>query len=286
MHLAQALNCRNPGPHGPCRVCAVCGEIERGVFPDFHFGEKRHKLADVKQALALLAERPVAGRKRVVVLADVPGMTREAQNVLLKTLEEPPVTSVLVLTAGGVDGILPTVVSRCRHVPIAGSTGGEVAARLAAEGHDAQAVAFAGLAAGGDLAAARRLAARDDLHELRRSAVGFIVGILGERRDSPLELTEKHAAQMGSGDAALDWIAAMRGVLRGVIAMRAGDDALLAGVLEGSDLNALEKIPLEDAVAMVEALDSVEHAISRHAVARLSLEAAILEMYEDLSARQ
>ncbi len=282
--LAQALNCLSPGPDGPCRVCRACDEIARGVYPDLHFGESRHKLAEVKQALALLAERPVAGRKRIVVLPGVPEMTREAQNVLLKTLEEPPPSSVLILTAPGLDGVLPTVVSRCRHVPVAGSTGGEVEGRLVAEGIAPDVAAFAAMAAASDLAAARRLAARDDLAALRLSAVDFVAGALGPRRGAPLELVEKHQAQLGQGDAAADWIAAVRGVLRAVIAGAARQGGFLEGALTGAERSAVSGVDIAGAIALVEGLSQVEHAVSRHAVARLSLEAAILELQEQLGA--
>lgn len=283
--LAQALNCRRPGPDGPCGSCSACDEIARGVFPDLHFGEAKHKLADVKALLALLAERPIGGGKRVVVLPGVPEMTREAQNVLLKTLEEPPQGSVLVLIAAGLDGILPTVISRCRHVPIPGSTGDEVATRLHEEGFDPRTVGFASLAAGGDLAAARRLAARDDLAQLRLAAVDFVGGLLGPRREAPLEMVEKHASQLSSGDGAGDWIAAVRGILRGVISAAAGQPGLLAGAVEPAELQAVSEVPVQYAVALVEAINAVEYAIARHAAARLTLEAAILEMDEQLSIR-
>ena len=171
MLLAQAFNCTAPQHDGPCGQCDCCREIATGVFADLHMGEPRLKLAEVKSQLALLSERPFVGRRRMVVLPDVPDMTREAQNVLLKTLEEPPASSVLVLTAPSLEGILPTVVSRCRHIPVPGPSGRELADSLHGAGTDPLAAAFAVLCAGNDRTVADRLVARDDLAQLRTDAV-------------------------------------------------------------------------------------------------------------------
>lgn len=284
--IAQALNCLAPGPAGPCGSCVACREIDSGVFADLHLGEPRHKLADVKGQLALTVERPFVGRRRVVVLPNVPGMTREAQNALLKALEEPPPSSVLILTAPSAEGILPTVVSRCRHIPVPGPTPADLANDLCQAGFAADSAHFAALAAGGDRAVAARLVARDDLNQLRNDAVGFVVGALADPREPPLELVERYDARLGPGDEQADWFAAVRGVLQAVVAAGAG--APESPWLDGATPSKAKLASLSPLAAahLIEAIQGVEAASARHAAVRLALEAELLTMYDLIDTRR
>jgi len=284
--IAQALNCLAAGPAGPCGQCVACREIDSGVFADLHMGEPRHKLADIKGQLALTVERPFVGRRRVVVLPNVPGMTREAQNALLKVLEEPPPSSVLILTAPSAEGILPTVVSRCRHIPVPGPTPSDVAADLRLAGFAADSASFAALAAGGDQAVAARLVARDDLDQLRRDAVNFVIGALVDPREPPLELIERHEARLSPGDEQADWFAAVRGVLRAAVAAGAGaGESSWLDPARTDDARIASLSPLA-AAYLIEAIQGVEAATARHAAVRLALEAELLTMYDLLDTRR
>ncbi len=96
-----------------------------------------------------LALRPFAGGSRVAVLANADRMTDEAANCLLKTLEEPPPQSVLILTTTRPDRLVPTVVSRTQQLALSPLTGAEVRDWLVRAGvAAARAVEIAGLARG------------------------------------------------------------------------------------------------------------------------------------------
>ena len=60
--------------------------------------------------------KPFSARYRVVIIAEAQCMNPEAANALLKMLEEPPVNTMLILTASQKSDLLPTIVSRCRHI--------------------------------------------------------------------------------------------------------------------------------------------------------------------------
>lgn len=96
-----------------------------------------------------LSLKPFAGRSRVAVLANAERMTEAAQNCLLKTLEEPPPATVLILTTAYPDHLLPTCLSRCQMVALSATSRQELAAWLRAvfEAGD-QADALAGFAQG------------------------------------------------------------------------------------------------------------------------------------------
>ena len=85
-----------------------------------------------------LAMKRFEGRRRFVIVDPADAMNPQAQNALLKTLEEPPGETTLVLVASSPDALLPTIRSRCLRVPFAPIPAAALAARLELEGHAAR----------------------------------------------------------------------------------------------------------------------------------------------------
>jgi DNA polymerase-3 subunit delta' len=81
--------------------------------------------------------------QRIVLLADAQNMTREAQNALLKVLEEPPEGSMLILTATSEQALLSTIVSRCQVLPLQKPEGGLLSKELSALGYKPDAISLA-----------------------------------------------------------------------------------------------------------------------------------------------
>jgi len=126
--LAQALNCRVAGPVDTCGECVSCSKIGRGIHPDILWIAPMPRVIKVGQitprpnspippartVTSFVGLAPYEGRKKVIVIRGAHAMNETAQNVLLKTLEEPPPSSILVLTTMAPGSLLPTVVSRCQ----------------------------------------------------------------------------------------------------------------------------------------------------------------------------
>ena len=168
--VAAALLCRADDPaERPDRTCRACRALEHGNHPDLHVlaptgagqvipigGRDERGVRDLVRELALL---PVEGGRRVAIVADADRMTEDAQSAFLKTLEEPPAGTVLILTAADEERLLPTIRSRVVRIRVgpvaraaveqllvdAGLADGPVAARLArlAAGRPGDAVAMA-----------------------------------------------------------------------------------------------------------------------------------------------
>jgi len=183
--LAQALNCERPVVRGnwqdACGTCASCTRIARGVHADILLVQPGDsgaiKVDQVREAIDRTAYRPFEGRRRLVIVDGADALMAEAQNALLKTLEEPPPASVFVLVTTRPDVLLPTVRSRCQRLRFGPLGAADVAAILirdhgfaAADAHAAAAAADGSVGRALDEGADEAIEARDAAARLLQGA--------------------------------------------------------------------------------------------------------------------
>ena len=121
LEFAKALNClqRSADTGNSCDQCLSCRKIQDGTHPDVLLLEPENqtiKVDQVRQMQRDLAYRPYEGKRRVCILAAADRMAPNMSNILLKTLEEPPIHTVIILLANNPRLLLPTIVSRCQSV--------------------------------------------------------------------------------------------------------------------------------------------------------------------------
>lgn len=114
--LSEAAVCGGENP--PCGVCHGCHLAQTGAHPDISFTapEDGKKSITVAQIRALRNEayiKPHMARRRVFVIDKADSMNEQAQNALLKVLEEPPGDIIFILTAESAAALLDTIISRC-----------------------------------------------------------------------------------------------------------------------------------------------------------------------------
>ena len=125
---AAALLCENQKDR-PCFVCRSCKLLENDENPDLirvragvplsedtKAGRRTIPVDDIREVIRLSGEYAFLGHNRVIVIENAETMTVQAQNCLLKTLEDPPVHVYFILTVTQPSLLIQTVLSRCRLI--------------------------------------------------------------------------------------------------------------------------------------------------------------------------
>lgn len=122
-HVAQGLLCseRSPIDLNPCGHCAECVQVAADNHPDFRQAAKpedKHELPilTIQELCAWLALKSARSGRKVAIVDDADLMNDEAANCFLKTLEEPPAGTLLILLASSAETQLATIVSRCQVI--------------------------------------------------------------------------------------------------------------------------------------------------------------------------
>lgn len=121
LRFASALNCTSSAP--PCGKCRACTLTMRGMHPDLHLVESERpgvslKIEAIRDLQRSLTLRPFEARYRVALIIRVQDATPSAADALLKTLEEPPHSTKLLITADIAEALPPTVASRCQTIAL------------------------------------------------------------------------------------------------------------------------------------------------------------------------
>jgi DNA polymerase-3 subunit delta' len=321
LDLAAGLLCLADDPAGrPCRACLACQKVERGSHPDVHRlapsgAGAQIRIDEARRLVVDLALLPAEGRVRVAIVSAADRLNPDAQNALLKILEEPPAGAVLVLCADDETLLLDTVRSRCARVrtgPVAASV---IAQLLVEQGHvDAAAADAIARVADGRPGLALALAATPDIliqragltrtlldlvRAGRRERLAAAGGLLAEagtlaeamarRPDDaavssvpPDEASRSadgpgRAAPAARRAAALALIETWRDVARDLVVVMAGGASLVRDVALLEDLErAATGLTLDEAAAFLARLDSLAAAVEAYANAELVVDVLLL----------
>ncbi len=131
--FASLIMCENDGACGECRPCRL---IDKEAYADCDFYPKdgdKIKTADVDDLVSKTIIRPIESDVRMFVLVGAENMTAEAQNKILKTLEEPPRNVCILIGATSDNALLPTVKSRVKRLDVPPFSDGEIRRALGEE---------------------------------------------------------------------------------------------------------------------------------------------------------
>lgn len=276
--LAQNLNCLKPAGGEACGVCTSCRKIRNASHPDVRTIEPEGAFIKIDQIRALIddmAYQPFEGRYRVAILDGADQMRTEAANCLLKTLEEPPSQSFLVLVTAKPYSLLGTIRSRSRLLVFGSIPENAIAdylmrqegrapedARLAA----AMSNGSIGTALGFDVAQGR---------DTRQQALRFVSLLLG--KETFMQCSAFAAAIAKEKEQFLPWVEMTSTLLQDVYYAQVAPERMsqrdLAGeltMLAGSSTHA-------SVITGIEAMKNLRSALQRNVNRQLALEALFLK---------
>jgi DNA polymerase-3 subunit delta' len=215
--VGRALVCPE---RGECRPrCAACRRAVQGAHPDVVLVQPETqviKIAQVRDVVRAIMGRPFEARARAVVIDDAHALTEEAANSLLKSLEEPPSTSHVLLVTAAPQALLPTIRSRCQTLRMGPLPAAVLEEYLRSEaGLDAEEARLRAALAAGSVGAALAFES-----EAYRSVREQLLALLEGPRGA---LARAEAAErIADMEDPLGALAVLRSLLRDVEAIRAG----------------------------------------------------------------
>lgn len=277
LRLAQAMNCT--GSPVPCGVCRSCDLIAREGHADIHRlvpDGRSIKIEQVRNLQHDLMLRPVEASYRVAIIEEAQDATGHAADALLKTLEEPPPTTRLILTADAAENVLPTIVSRCQVIALRPVAAGEIAQavadRFAFSGDDAAALARI---AGGRPGWALRAAEDETLLATRAEIFDGLLAALSTDRGGRFNYVE----EIYRSDTLPLVLDTWQSWWRDVLLLAVGSSTPPVNVDRMMDLErvAASVTPEEARRALLATRQTIE-ALDRNANTRLALDVLMLDM--------
>ena len=202
--VARTLVCTNRGEHGACFACAACSRAFEFTVPTFEKGDEsdhvfftQHpdvgfvlpfrrnlRIGAIRELEREANFRPFEADARVFIVDDADKMNEPASNALLKTLEEPPSTSHIILVTSRPDKLLPTIRSRCQTIRFGPAPFDEIEKHLVdAGGFSAEDAALAARVSAGSVGRALQIVPAS--YRTQRSAMLAVLkaAVAGDRRD-------------------------------------------------------------------------------------------------------
>lgn len=186
--MAQYLLCTGDGK--PCGSCPACIQVAEGnhpdvlierpgepLCPDVDRGKKGIPVDEIRYVLSLVGQHTFTGGRRVVIIEQAEKMNPQAQNALLKTLEEPLPGTVFLLLTDSPELLLTTIVSRCRALKLHPWDDAVILRALKRRGVEEGAAKRAAAVCGGSIGRAIDVAADADFWQRRDDAMRDFFGL-------------------------------------------------------------------------------------------------------------
>lgn len=267
--FAMALQCEKGGTE-PCQECHSCKQMLTDNQPDvirvMHEKPNTISVDDIRTQLnGDVAIKPYSSPRKIYIVNEAEKMTVQAQNALLKTLEEPPAYAVILLLTANINALLPTIRSRCVVLNMKPVADGLVKKYLMEELHvpDYKAevcVAFSR----GNIGKAKALASSEDFETVKAEALSLLKYI------KDMELNEIIAAIRKITEYKLDV-----GDYLDLIAVWYRDVLLFKATNDGNQLVFREEIQAIRTVAQRSSYEGIEDIINALDTAKRRLDANV-----------
>jgi len=277
LQFAKGLNCER-SKSDACDECSTCRRVNSGNHPDVVQVTSSGtfiKIEQIREIQASVYLKPFMGRKKVYLIDEADRMNAEAANCFLKTLEEPPADSFLILITSRPFSLLPTIVSRCQRLRFQPLTSTQIEQYLISKrglsGEDAKMLAVTSL---GCLGKALEVSVGEVREQLAEFA-SLLSPIALQKPARITEATSRWSTDIETTKKALLWISLW---LRDRILFQVCPDRgrLLYPPLLGKALGS--PVNLDHALDCFRFIGEINRALNRNINRQLALEVLLLEL--------
>jgi DNA polymerase III subunit delta' len=278
--LAQALNCEQPLDGDACGQCLQCRKIEAGEHPDVTVVSPDGQFIKTAQMREMSREtsfRPYEGRRQVKVIDDADRLHPQAANSILKTLEEPPETSVIVLVTSKPYALLETIRSRCQMVSFAPLTYEELESHLRGMKRNTEESRLLARIAEGSIGRALSLDV-DEFLEARRVMLGLLDVIVVGRDPTRLINAADYLGKKLDRDTFIRHIDVLLMLFEDLFRLKLGEGTpALINADVGDRLERLaSRIGVQRVMAWASQLEEIKQRLPRNINRQLAMEAMLL----------
>jgi DNA polymerase-3 subunit delta' len=267
-----------PRTINPCGNCKSCRKIESGNHPDIiriKPSGASIKINQIRTLCQTLTMKPYEAGIRVVLISDAQALNPAAGNALLKVLEEPPTGTILILVASHTSDLLPTIVSRCRHIrfnPISRTKMESIL--VSRHGFDPQNAMIIAAMAGGSFSRA--------LHMYRTNWINRRTWLISEL-DSLSSVSISRLLAFGdqlakNKDALPDALEVMKSWLRDLVIGKFYPEKIIHQDLTDNVHRASQKMSTTSLLSKFETIQSTQIAIQAGTNLRLAMETMVLKL--------
>lgn len=261
-----------------CGICRSCRKINTGVHPDIYALKpsggyiRIDQIRSIYNSLALKSDTETT---RFVLIEDAQLMNREAGNCLLKILEEPPDSTIFVLIAPGIGDLLPTIVSRCRHIRFSPIPQKDLADYLVShQGLEHNHAMIAASLARGSLSRALDMVQADWI-----SYRNFIVDLLCQLPDLPAAHRHALAEMLAANRDKLEVIfEILKNWYRDLAVFSSSQKSIYNLDIRGRIESSSQQMPTELVIEKSDAVIRAENALASNANPRIALDVMLTEL--------
>jgi DNA polymerase-3 subunit delta' len=259
--------------------------LAENTNPDFYITESEGQsiaVNDIRDMQRDVIIKPLYSNRKVYLIIDGEKMTVQAQNCLLKTLEEPPPYSIIILTTSNYDALLDTVCSRCTKYSFVKNTVEEVCKVLESKlGRMGNNLEFIVQYSNGIIGTALEIAMSEEFMPLREKTIEMIFELETTSNSKKfLDICEFFIKNKDNIDKVLN---IMLLVYRDLIVLLADgkENMLINSDKKNKMINATNKYTLKKLIRNMEIIEFIRRSIKQNANYQLAIETMIIRLQED-----
>lgn len=282
--FASLLLCQKTVNESACGKCQACLLFHSGANPDLRIIRAEGTSIGVDEIRNIqedVAVKPLYSPKKVYIIEDADKMTVQAQNCLLKTLEEPPPHVVIILSASNYEALLETVRSRSQRIKFKKNSYEQVCHAIEQKyGKEAEGIDFAAKYADGVIGTALDLAGTGDLIHLREKTIEILTGLQSAKLSDVFEQFVFFEENRDYIDIILDMMVLYyRDMI--VVKETRNEKILINSDKKDIILNNAPAFPLQKLADGIGLIEAARRAVKQNANYQLVIENMLIKLRED-----